>query len=260
MLTARPAPAEEASVPHRLFGHVDAADTGYSAARWADEARAAIAATLAQERLPVLVGGTGLYLRTLLDGIAPVPAIPAEVRDAVRALPVAVAHADLARLDPPAAARLNPADTTRVARALEVIHATGRPLADWQGEKVGGIGDAIMLAPVILLPDRSWLFARIDARTNAMMQGGATAEVAALLARGDLAADAPIRRAIGVSPIAAYLNGTLSQAEATAAIALATRQYAKRQYTWFRRQPPESCVRAADEKTAVQQFEIMLPK
>ena len=260
VLTARPSPSEEASVPHRLFGHVDAADTGYSAARWADDARAAIETTLAEGRLPVLVGGTGLYLRTLLDGIAPVPAIPAAVRDAVRALPVAAAHAELAKLDPQAAARLNPADTTRVARALEVIRATGRPLADWQAEKVGGIGDAIALAPVILLPDRAWLFTRIDTRTEAMMQGGAIAEVAALLARDDLPADAPIRRAIGVPPIAAHLEGTLSQAEATAAIALATRQYAKRQYTWFRRQPPESWFRAADNSAAMQQFETILLK
>lgn len=258
VLTARPSPADEAGVPHRLFGHVDAADTGYSAARWAGDARAAIKETLAQGRLPVLVGGTGLYLRTLLDGIAPVPTTPPQIRDAVRALPVAQAHADLARSDPEAAARLNPADTTRVARALEVIRATGRPLSDWQARKTGGIGETITLAPVILLPDRDWLFARIDTRTEMMMQGGAVEEVAALLARDNLPADAPIRRAIGVAPIATHLAGALSQTETTAAIALATRQYAKRQYTWFRRQPPESWLRATDHQTAMQQFGILL--
>ncbi len=258
VLSARPSLADEAGVPHRLFGHVDAADTGYSAARWAGEARTAIDQTLAQGRLPVLVGGTGLYLRTLLDGIAPVPTIPPEIRDAVRALPVAEAHAALARSDPEAAARLNAADTTRVARALEVIRATGRPLSDWQAQKTGGIGYTIALAPVILLPDRDWLFARIDARTAAMMQGGAVQEVAALLARDDLPADAPIRRAIGVAPIAACLDGAMPRDVTTAAIALATRQYAKRQYTWFRRQPPESWLRAADHQTAMQQFETLL--
>ena len=137
VLSARPSPEDEARVPHRLFGHVDGADI-YSAARWASEAKTEIARTREAGLLPVLVGGTGLYLRTLLDGIAPVPPIDPGIREAVRAMPVAHAHAELSALDPPAADRLAPADTTRVARALEVIRSTGRPLAEWQKAKVGG--------------------------------------------------------------------------------------------------------------------------
>ncbi len=236
VLSARPSPADEARVPHRLFGHVDGADTGYSAARWAAEARAAIAAIHAEGRLPVLVGGTGLYLRTLLDGIAPVPDIDPAIRAEVRALPVADAHAALRHEDPAAAARLNPADTTRVARALEVVRSTGRSLQDWQAHKEGGIGDRIALSAVILLPDRDWLNARIDRRFGEMLDEGLD-EAAALLARPDLPADAPIRRAIGVPEAAALLAGTMTRTEAETAGALATRRYAKRQFTWFRHQP-----------------------
>ncbi len=246
ILTARPSAAEEASAPHRLFGHVDAADAGYSAARWAAEARDAIAAAHDAGKLPILVGGTGLYLRTLLDGIAPVPAIDPDVRAAVRALPVAEAHRLLAIEDAAAAARLAPADTTRVARALEVVRSTGRPLADWQRERVGGIGDSIALAAAILLPDRETLFDRIDVRCEAMFAGGAIEEVAALLARTDVVADAPIRRAIGVPPIAALLAGEITRREAIAQVQLDTRRYAKRQYTWFRNQPPDNWIKTTD--------------
>ncbi len=246
ILTARPSAAEEASAPHRLFGHVDAADAGYSAARWAAEARDAIAAAHDAGKLPILVGGTGLYLRTLLDGIAPVPAIDPDVRAAVRALPVAEAHRLLAIEDAAAAARLAPADTTRVARALEVVRSTGRPLADWQRERVGGIGDSIALAAAILLPDRETLFDRIDVRCEAMFAGGAVEEVAALLARTDVVTDAPIRRAIGVPPIAALLAGEITRREAIAQVQLDTRRYAKRQYTWFRNQPPDNWIKKTD--------------
>ena len=246
ILTARPSAAEEAQVPHSLFGHVDAADAGYSAARWAAEAREAIAAAHMAGKLPVLVGGTGLYLRTLLDGIAPVPAIDPIVRAEVRALQVAEAHRLLAAEDSVAAARLAPADTTRVARALEVVRSTGRPLANWQQERVGGIGDTIALAAAILLPDRETLFARIDARCEAMFAAGAVEEVAALIARTDIADDTPIRRAIGVPPIAAMLAGTISRVDALAQVKLDTRRYAKRQYTWFRNQPPSGWARATD--------------
>ncbi|WP_344693907.1 tRNA (adenosine(37)-N6)-dimethylallyltransferase MiaA [Sphingomonas cynarae] len=237
VLSARPSPDDEARVPHRLFGHVDGADTGYSAARWAAEARSTIAAIHADGRLPVLVGGTGLYLRTLLDGIAPVPEIDGGIRAAVRALPVAAAHRLLSIEDPAAAARLAPTDTTRVARALEVVRSTGRPLADWQAERVGGIGDAIRLAPIRLLPPRDLLLSRIDARAAAMMDD-ALAEVAALTIRADIPADAPVRRAIGVAALANHLAGRLSRDDALARLRHDTRRYAKRQYTWFRNQPP----------------------
>ena len=246
ILTARPSAIDEARVPHRLFGHIDGADTGYSAARWADDARGVIAQAHAAGKLPILVGGTGLYLRTLIDGIAPVPAIDPAIRATVRALPVADAHAALASEDPPAAARLAPADTTRVARALEVVRSTGRALADWQAERVGGIGGDVTLAANVLLPPRETLVARIDTRAAVMIEQGAADEVAALLARPDLPDDAPIRRAIGVPALAAYIADETTLAEAIERIALETRQYAKRQYTWFRNQPPPTWLRATD--------------
>lgn len=239
MLSARPSAADEAAVPHRLFGHVTGTDA-YSAARWAAEAKAEIAAAQARDSLPILVGGTGMYIRTLLDGIAPVPEIDPAIRAEVRAMPVAAAHALLAERDPAAAARLAASDTTRVARALEVVTATGRTLAQWQQARVGGIADRIDLAPLILLPDRAWLVERCDRRLAAMFDGGAVDEVAALLARDDIPAAAPVRKAIGVPEIAAMLAGKLSRAEALDRAQAATRQYAKRQYTWLRHQPPES--------------------
>jgi tRNA dimethylallyltransferase len=259
ILTARPSAEEEASAPHRLFGHVDAADATYSAARWAAEATRAIDEVAAEGRLPILVGGTGLYIRTLLDGIAPVPAIDPDLREQVRALPVAEAHAALALLDPPAAARLNAADTTRVARALEVVRGTGRTLADWQTERVGGIGDQLDVRALILIPDRDWLNARIDQRFAEMAESS-QAEVTALLARTDIPQDAPIRRAIGVPEIAALVRGEMSKTDAIAAGSLATRRYAKRQYTWLRHQPPAAWTRtdALDFPTRLQQFETIL--
>jgi len=261
ILTARPSAEEEASVPHRLFGHVDAADATYSAARWAAEATRAIDDVVTEGRLPILVGGTGLYIRTLLDGIAPVPAIDPDLREQVRALPVAEAHAALALLDPRAAARLNAADTTRVARALEVVRGTGRTLADWQTKRVGGIGDRLDVRALILIPDRDWLNARIDQRFAEMAETS-QAEVTALLARTDIPQDAPIRRAIGVPEIAGLVRGEMSKTDAIAAGSLATRRYAKRQYTWLRHQPPAAWTRTAalDFPTRLQQFETILLK
>ncbi|WP_374145679.1 tRNA (adenosine(37)-N6)-dimethylallyltransferase MiaA [Sphingomonas sp. 28-63-12] len=237
LLSARPSPEDESRVPHRLFGHVAATDI-YSAARWASEATAAIAEAEQMGRRPILVGGTGLYIRTLLDGIAPVPNIDPSIRSTVRALSVADAHALLLAADPAAAARLPPADTTRVARALEVVQSTGRTLASWQAERHGGIGARITLEPLILLPDRDWLLARCDARLAMMIESGADAEVRALLDQPGIAAKAPIVRAIGVREIAAWLDGAIDRSTALAQAQAATRQYAKRQYTWFRNQPP----------------------
>ena len=237
IVTARPSAADEARAPHRRFGHIDAADCGYSAARWAAEARAAVADVHAAGKLPILVGGTGLYVRTLIDGIAPVPAINPAVRAEVRALPVAAAHRQLAALDPAGAARLHANDTTRVARALEVVRATGRPLADWQGARTGGIGEAVRLVGVVLSPPRETLLDRIAQRSRAIVERGQD-EVATLLARADLPAAAPIRRAIGVPEIARLLAGEADEADTIAALDLATRRYAKRQATWLRHQTP----------------------
>lgn len=237
VLSARPSPEEEAQAPHRLFGHV-AGTEDYSAARWAEEAKVEIAAAHDRGSLPVLAGGTGMYIRTLLDGIAPVPEIDPAIRAEVRALPVTDTYRELEHADPEAAARLNPTDTTRVARALEVVRSTGRTLAAWQTERVGGIGDAVDLAPLILLPDRAWLAERCDRRLRAMFDEGAIDEVRGLLQRNDIPANAPVRRAIGVAEIGAFLEGSLDFDDALERAQAATRQYAKRQYTWLRHQPP----------------------
>ena len=260
IVTARPSPEEEARAPHRLFGHVDAADTGYSAARWAAEARVEIDRAVAASSLPILVGGTGLYLRTLIDGIAPVPEIDPKIRAEVRAMNLADAYAALTRVDRAEAARLNPADTTRIARALEVIRSTGRPIADWRRERVGGIGDHISLVALVLLPPRDWLYERIDRRFAAMVDAGAMDEVTALIGREDVPLDAPVRRAIGMPELAAAALGELTLAEAIARASLATRQYAKRQYTWFRNQPPEGWTRTdeIDNFKQLHQLEIKL--
>ncbi len=241
ILSARPDEIDMAAAPHRLFGYIDGAEA-CSAARWATDAAREIDAAHAGGRLPVLVGGTGLYIRTLLDGIAPVPEIDADIRAAVRAMPVAAAHAALCREDPGAAARLNPADTTRIARALEVVRSTGKPLAAWHDAREGGIADRIRLAPLVLLPPRDWLVARSDSRFLGMIEGGAVGEVERLLARG-LDPDLPVMRAIGVREIADWLRGAIGRAEMVQAGRLATRQYAKRQYTWFRNQPPPDWAR-----------------
>lgn len=253
VVTARPGPTEEARAPHRLYGYRDAA-LPCSAADWAADARAAVAEAHAAGRLPILVGGTGLYIRTLLDGIAPVPEIDPLIRVEVRALPVAQAAQALAREDPDAAARLRPTDTTRIARALEVVRSTGRPLAAWQSEKVGGIGGAVTLRPLLLLPPRPWLLERCDRRFAAMLGDDGVAEVCRLLARG-LDPALPAMRAIGVAEITGLLDGRLTREQALAAGRIATRQYAKRQYTWFSRQPPAAWPRLTEalDSVAVQE-------
>jgi tRNA dimethylallyltransferase len=236
VLSARPSEEEMQGVPHRLFGTWDGA-TACSAADWAHAAKTEVAKAHAEGALPILVGGTGLYIRTLLDGIAPVPPIAPDVRTAVRALPVAEAYAALQREDPARAALLAPADSTRVARALEVVRSTGKSLLEWQAERAGGIGETITLRPVILLPERAWLYARCDLRFERMWHGSALAEVETLLARA-LDPDLPVMRAIGVPEISAFLRGEMTDAEAIGAGQQATRRYAKRQYTWLKHQNP----------------------
>jgi len=245
VLSARPSPEEMGGVPHVLFGGWDGAQA-CSAADWAAAARTEIARLHDEGAVPVLVGGTGLYIRTLLDGIAPIPAIDPAVREAVRALPVTEAHEALRREDPERAAALNPADATRVARALEVVRSTGHPLAHWQQRREGGIADRIALRPLILLPDRPRLYARCDLRFERMMERGAVEEVEALLARA-LNPDLPVMRAIGVPEIAGWLRGEWSRDEAMARGQQATRNYAKRQFTWLRHQPPPDWIRMAPE-------------
>ena len=245
VLSARPDAEDMRGIEHRLFGTWDGAQA-CSAADWAEAARTEIAAAHARGAVPILVGGTGLYIRTLIDGIAPVPPIDPDVRAEVRAMAVADAHAELAVADPARAAALSPNDVARVSRALEVVRSTGRTLAAWQSELSGGIGDTITLHPAILLPDRPTLYQRCDARFAAMLQRGAIGEVEALLAR-NLDPALPVMRAIGVPEVAGCLRGEWSVEEAGARGAQATRNYAKRQYTWLRHQPPAEWPRIGSE-------------
>ncbi|MBB3939578.1 tRNA dimethylallyltransferase [Novosphingobium fluoreni] len=249
VLSARPSEDDMGGIDHRLYGAWDGA-VACSAADWANAAKQEIAAIHADGGVPVLVGGTGLYIRTLLDGIAPVPPIEEAIRAQVRRLPVAEAYAALQAEDPDRAARLAPADTTRVARALEVVRSTGRTLADWQADTQGGVAQAVTVRAAILLPEREWLYARCNARFAQMLESGAIPEVARLLER-QLDPDLPVMRAIGVPEIAALLRGEVSEGEALARGTQATRNYAKRQFTWLRHQPPTEWPRLAfDASTA----------
>ena len=232
LLSARPPPDEEARAPHRLYGVIDGA-TACSAADWATLARNAIAEVHAAGRLPIVVGGSGLYIRTLLDGIAPVPEIAATVRAEVRALDDP--HAALGVEDPAMAARLRPSDRQRAARALEVRRATGRSLADWQASVTGGIADAVDLQAQVVEIDRDTLYKRCDHRFDAMLAAGALDEVAALIRR-NLAPQLPVMKALGVPPLIAHLANGLSLGDAVEAAKRDTRRYAKRQLTWFRHQ------------------------
>ena len=237
VLTARPSADDLTRAPHRLYGYRGGSEP-CSAADWAADARREIDRAHREGRLPILVGGTGMYLRTLLDGIAPVSPIDPEVRAEVRALPTAVAYERLRATDPAGAARLNPNDDTRVKRSLEVMASSGRPLRAWQATRQGGIKDRVTIDPVIVLPPREQLYGRCDRRLETMWER-AVVEVRAL--RGlRLHPDSPVMRAIGVPEISAMLSGDLDANEALAQAQLSTRRYAKRQYTWFRNQFPKS--------------------
>jgi tRNA dimethylallyltransferase len=236
VLSAAPTDEERQSAEHRLYGVRDGA-LPCSAADWAEMAGREILDIHSAGLTPILAGGTGLYLRTLLEGIAPVPSIEPEVRARVRGAPAEANRETLRALDPAAAERLAPGDTARINRALEVILSTGRTLREWQQQRRGGIGPSVELRPLILLPPRKWLYQRCDERFAHMIDQGAVAEVEALLAR-KLNPNLPVMRAIGVRELSAYLLGTSSLDEAVTAGQQATRRYAKRQYTWFAHQPP----------------------
>ena len=244
ILSAAPSQADRARAEHLLYGVFDGAEP-CSAADWAGMAKNEIARLHGEGRLPILAGGTGLYVRTLLDGIAPIPPIEREVRAKVRANSVAENLAELMPLDPVVANSLNPGDTTRIARALEVVKSTGKSMAEWQLHREGGIGEEIELNALLLLPPRPWLYERCDRRFAQMVEQGALAEVEALLAR-NLEPDLPVMRAIGVSELGDHLRGRLNIDQAIAAGSQATRRYAKRQYTWFAHQPPPEWLRFHD--------------
>jgi tRNA dimethylallyltransferase len=241
IITARPAPDEERRVPHRLYGHVDASEN-YSVGRWYGDVAEAIGASERESRPAIIVGGTGLYFTALTRGLAAVPPIPAEIRDEVRRRLAsegsAALHAELTSRDPGAAARLRPGDRARVTRALEVVLATGRSLHDWHEENKSACVDLAGVAKVFLTPDRDELFERIGVRFDAMIAAGALEEVRGLAAR-KLNSSLPAMKAHGVPWLIRHLNGEIPLADAVEHAKLETRQYTKRQATWFRNQLAE---------------------
>jgi tRNA dimethylallyltransferase len=239
--TARPTAAEERRASHRLYGHVDAADN-YSVGRWCREAGATLAVARWDARPAIIVGGTGLYFNALTRGLAAVPPVPAAIRTEVRARLASegapALHTELSRRDPAAAARLMPGDRSRVTRALEVVLATGRSLLAWHEEGNAASLDAARAAKVFLSADRDALMARIDARFDEMIAAGAIEEVQALAARG-LDPNLPAMKAHGVPWLIRHLRSEISLEEAAEGAKRDTRQYTKRQATWFRNQLPE---------------------
>ncbi|MDR3437667.1 tRNA (adenosine(37)-N6)-dimethylallyltransferase MiaA [Telmatospirillum sp.] len=237
VLTARPSVDDERLVPHRLYGILPPAEV-CSAGRWRGLAAAACEAAWERGRLPVVVGGTGLYLRALTKGLSPVPDVPEavrqEARDRFAQLGNAAFHHALAELDPLMAGRLHPGNSQRLVRAWEVMAATGRSLADWQAEPPAD-GLPARFFTIAVLPPRERLYAQCDGRFSAMISHGALDEVRALMAQ-NLAPELPAMRALGVAELAAHLSGRVSLEGAVTAGQQATRRYAKRQMTWFRHQ------------------------
>jgi tRNA dimethylallyltransferase len=240
VITARPKPAEEALAPHVLYGHVDAAER-YSVGAWRSDAAAALAAALRDARPAIVVGGTGLYFETLTKGLAAVPQIAPDIRAAVRArleaLGAIALHAELARVDPVMAQRLMPGDRSRIARALEVVLATGRSLSDWHRDGMPPAVDASHAIKVFLNPERGALQRRIEARFAAMLAAGALDEVRALAARG-LDPALPAMKAHGVPWLVRHLAGEIALADAALGGIRDTWRYTKRQATWFRNRMP----------------------
>ena len=237
ILTARPSPEDEAHVPHALYGFIPAREA-YSAGRYLADAARAIATARAEARIPIVVGGTGLYFKALLEGLSPIPAVPEAIRARWRAEARRLGAASLYRLlaerDPRMAAQLRPPDRQRVVRALEVLDATGRSLADWQripGKPVLAAETAIR---IVVSPDRPDLYRRCDTRFDGMLEQGALGEAAALRALA-LDPQTPAMTALGVAPLLAHLAGALTLEAAVSQAKAGTRRYVKRQLTWLRR-------------------------
>jgi tRNA dimethylallyltransferase len=252
VITARPTVEEEGQAPHRLYGHVDAAEN-YSAGRWCVDAQAAIAEAEQAGQVPIVVGGTGLYFKVLTQGLAAVPPIPSDIRatlrDRLEREGVAPLYAELLQRDPVTAHRLMPGDRSRIARALEVVLATGRSLSDWHCEGMPPVIGAAEAAKIFLSVDRAELARRIDARFEAMLTQGALEEVERLAARS-LDPALPAMKAHGVPWLIRHLRGEIGLPEAAEAAKSDTRRYTKRQTTWFRHQAPDWSWLSADESLA----------
>ncbi|MGJ7040030.1 tRNA dimethylallyltransferase [Shinella sp. BE166] len=242
ILTARPQPEDMGGIDHRLYGHVPAG-AAYSTGDWQREATGLVGEFRARGKLPVFVGGTGLYFRALTGGLADMPVIPDDVRERVRGRLAAegaeALHRDLTERDPRTAARLKAGDGQRILRALEVLETTGRSISTFQAAAGPAVIDPARAEKIVVLPDRAVLATRINRRFATMLTSGAVEEVKALLAL-DLSPAMPVMKAIGVPQIAAMLAGEMSEAEVIERGAAATRQYAKRQMTWFRNQLDDS--------------------
>ncbi|MGY5805216.1 tRNA (adenosine(37)-N6)-dimethylallyltransferase MiaA [Rhizobium sp. LEGMi12c] len=242
VLTARPSEVDMEGIPHHLYGHVPAGQA-YSTGVWLREAGALIERLRDEGRMPVFVGGTGLYFKALTGGLSDMPEIPPDIRNQLRGRLLAegpeVLHRELAEGDNAVAETLNPQDGQRIVRALEVLEATGQSIAAFQGKTGPLIIDPDRARKIVVLPERAILHERINSRFETMLALGAEAEVRALLAL-DLPPEMPVMKAIGVAQIAAMLRGAMTRAEVVENGAAATRQYAKRQMTWFRNQMNES--------------------
>ncbi|MDP7172288.1 MAG: tRNA (adenosine(37)-N6)-dimethylallyltransferase MiaA [Alphaproteobacteria bacterium] len=236
LLTARPDAADAAQVPHRLYG-VMSAETACSVAQWRALALTAVEETLAASQVPIVVGGSGLYIRAFLKGLSPMPDISPAVRAAARARYGALGEdafrAALAERDPAAASRIAAGDQQRLIRAWEVVEASGRPFEDWRTQEAEAL--AWPALKLLLLPGREELYAACDARLKVMFEAGALEEVAALMRVG-MDPSVPAMKALGVEAIAAHLVGEINRDEALRRAKQATRRYAKRQLTWFRHQ------------------------
>jgi tRNA dimethylallyltransferase len=261
VITARPTPDEEARAPHVLYGHIDAGEI-YSTGRWLNDAGAALAAIAAAGRVPIVVGGTGLYFKALTEGLAAVPPIPADIRDAVRTRleseGVSALYAELIERDPVTAARLMPLDRTRIARALEVVLATGRSIGDWHKETLPPMIDPANCAKIFLVCERKELVARIEKRFDAMLAAGALEEVRALAGR-QLNPLLPAMKAHGVPWLIRHLNGELSLDEAAQGSIMDTRRYAKRQHTWFRGQMKDWPAVTSEQAQKTVQIQLAAP-
>jgi tRNA dimethylallyltransferase len=241
VLTARPSREEESQAPHELFGSIDGA-VNFSAGRWLVEASERLERLFARASPVIFVGGSGLYFRALTQGLSEIPPVPLEVREQVRArgelLSTADLHAELAAGDKGTAARLRPSDRQRILRALEVLAATGRPLASFHGARAAPALAPGLWTGIFLAPERQALHSAIDGRFDAMVKRGALEEVAALAAR-KLDPALPVMRAHGAPHLIAHLRGDLTLDEAAERSKLDTRRYAKRQFTWARHQMPD---------------------
>ena len=240
IVTGRPSEQDEARAPHHLYGTIPAREA-CSAGRWRSLAAAEIAAVQASGRIPLVVGGTGLYLKVLTEGLAEIPTIPEPIRAQARARFEAIGvegfHAELAVVDPAAAEAIAPGDSQRLVRAWEVLEATGDSLMDWQARGGGEAKLAGPAAKIVLGPPRDQVYARIYARVAAMAEAGAVDEVRALRAL-DLPPGLPVHRAVGVPEFGAAGRGDIDVPEAVQRTAQASRRLAKRQTTWFRHQTP----------------------